>query len=497
MKLLDRLGYTVDRALGVLNPAAALRRAEARRQSSAFFERMYAAARPTKDASGWRPIDPDVNTAIRTSAQPVRARVRQLVRDFAYFDRAVRLSSALVVGEGIRLQAHFYDAAGKALTDVNSRIESAWLRWCEQCDFAGRLNFAEMQELAERQRMECGEYLFVLRYDKRNFTLQAVESDRLTTVGAIPDKGNELDSGIEYDAVTGEVKYYWITQGSYLLKTVRVPAQFVIHGFRTLRPGQLRGISPLASSVLIAGDLAELLDSELDATRLTSKWLGFVTSNDVPGFQDARKDSTAKGRHVEFLDNCQLEYLRNGDSIELAKMSRQGDTFEPFLCFNLRTLAVGAGLTYELLTGNYDHISYSNLRGIRLDLATTLRPTQLFHINHLCRPVFEHWLRWVMLAQPSLLPSSLQPLQPWNHRWIAPGMESADPLKEIKAFADEMALGVRSPQEWCARRGRDLEDVLDEIAEARQMAEERGISLGDVSTAMASNPAALEDNDNA
>lgn len=37
--------------------------------------------------------------------------------------------------------------------------------------------------------------------------------------------------------------------------------------------------------------------------------------------------------------------------------------------FNLRTLAVGTGLTYELLTGDYDQISYSNLRGIRLDLA--------------------------------------------------------------------------------------------------------------------------------
>lgn len=46
-------------------------------------------------------------------------------------------------------------------------------------------------------------------------------------------------------------------------------------------------------------------------------------------------------------------------------------------------------------------------------------------------------------------------------------MESPDPLKEINAFRAEVALGVRSPQEIATRRGRDYDEVVDEIAEAK------------------------------
>ncbi len=230
---------------------------------------------------------------------------------------------------------------------------------------------------------------------------------------------------------------------------------------------------------MVAGDLAELLDSELDATRLQSKYLGFVQSNDPVGFQADRK---AAGRRAEHLSNATLEYLRAGDSVTLAQINRQSGTFEPFLRFNLRTLAVGTGLTYELLTGDYDQISYSNLRGIRLDLAQALKPAQENHIRWLCRPVFRDWLKVESLRRPELAPAFAM-LEPWSDKWIAPGMESPDPLKEINAFRAEVALGVRSPQEIAARRGRDYDEVVDEIAEAKTKAESKGLGFGDIFTA--------------
>lgn len=70
-----------------------------------------------------------------------------------------------------------------------------------------------------------------------------------------------------------------------------------------------------------------------------------------------------------------------------------------------------------------------------------------------------------------------------SDKWIAPGMESPDPLKEINAFRAEVALGVRSPQEIAARRGRDYDEVVDEIAEAKTKAESKGLGFGDIFTA--------------
>ena len=74
-------------------------------------------------------------------------------------------------------------------------------------------------------------------------------------------------------------------------------------------------------------------------------------------------------------------------------------------------------------------------------------------------------------------------------------MESIDPLREVKARIDEIRAGLRSPQEYAQARGRDLEDILSELAQAKELAEEKGLTLDlfQLSTAVANNPAAVTD----
>lgn len=470
-------GGALDRLVGLFSPERQCRRMLARDA----VRSLYAAARPTADAGGWLPLDDGINTIIRGSEATVRARVRQLVRDFPYFKRVVDVRQAFVIGDGIRLQSRMYvPGSSKLDRERNTRIEEAWAEWTMRADIGQRMTFTDVQALADKQLLECGEYFFVLRADRKRFALQPVESDRLTSYGVKTPDANAVERGIEYERATGRVVAYHFDDGDFTRRVVRVQAEKVLHGFETLRPGQMHGISPLVSCVMVAGDLSELIDSELESTKMQSKIFGFVQSNDIAGFQDSRKpQGRATKRSTEYLANATLEYLRTGDTVTLAKTDRQGTTFEPFLKFNLRTLSVGSRITFELLTGDYDNISYSNLRGIRLDLARMLQPEQRHHITWLCRPAFEAWLRWASLSDPRLWPADGR-LSPWNHFWIPPGMESADPLKEIQAFIEEVNLGVRSPQEIAARRGRDLEDVMDEIGEARSMAAARGMDLGDV-----------------
>lgn len=504
MSITQGIGRAVDGLLGAISPRYALSRIVARQRLD-FARRMYAAARPTDDAGGWLPLDEGPNAAIRSSSTTVRARVRQLVRDFPYFARAVDVSTAFVVGAGIRLQVRLYTTDRKNRqkldTKANAAIEEAWERWAEKADTSGRMSFCELQELAERQRLECGEYFFVKRIIDGELRLQPIEPDRLTSLGVTPAAGCDIEQGIEFDLTTGApVAYHFLDDqftadtlysNRYRMRTVRVPAEQMIHGYKVLRPGQMRGISQLVSAVMVAGDLADLLDSELAATRLQSKYLGFVTSSDLPGFQEKRGVKRGPdGRAIQHADMAAVEYLRNGETITLSKMDRQGVTFEPFLKFNLRTLAIKANLTTELITGDYTGISYSNLRGIRQDLAVMLAPTQNDHIKWLCKPTFSAWLDLTRLKNPRLLPYP-RILQPWEAKWMAPGQEPVDPLKEINAFKAEFGLKVRSPQEWAARRGRDFEEVIDECKQAQEMAQERGLSLDAAATPVKTNPAAI------
>lgn len=489
----DRVGFAVDRALSLVAPSWSRNRMNARLQISDLNMRMYAAAKATQDVGGWVPYDGDVNSLIRTSSPQVRARARQLVRDFPYAKRAIKLREALVIGGGIRMQPRIRDNRGKLDPKANNIFESAFARWAEKASVCGKLSFEELQNLSERQSFECGEYFFIKRYlrgVKNPFRLQPIEADRLTGFTTTPAaKGCVIDSGIEYEKSTGRVVAYHFTDEGYSAKTIRVPAEFVIHGYEVERPEQLRGISPIASAVMVAGNLADLLESELEAMRMATRYVAFVRTTNLPGHQQgARKDKN--GNVVQHYDHATIQYLQNGDDVTLAKVDRQSGTFEPYVKFNVRTFAVGCGLTYELVSGDYDKISYSNLRGIRLDLSLTIKPIQRARIKQFCRPVSAVWLNSAMLVDPALIPLARR-LTPSCVRWIPPGMESPDLLREVKAHADEFKMGTRSPQEICAARGRPYSEVLDEILEAKEMAEERGLTFGDVAAHLKTNPAAL------
>jgi capsid protein len=90
----------------------------------------------------------------------------------------------------------------------------------------------------------------------------------------------------------------------------------------------------------------------------------------------------------------------------------------------------------------------------------------------------------------------INPRPYYRAEYIPPGMEPVDPLRESKANRDDVAAGLRSPQEIVGKRGRELEHVYDEIAEAQELAEERGLILDTGNTALASAPSALDAGEN-
>lgn len=69
--------------------------------------------------------------------------------------------------------------------------------------------------------------------------------------------------------------------------------------------------------------------------------------------------------------------------------------------------------------------------------------------------------------------------------------EAVDRLRDSKADRDDVAALHRSPQEVIGGRGKQAEDVLDQIAEFRDMCAARNLDPSFVSTALANNPAAV------
>lgn len=485
-------------------------KAKAGRQDRRGMLLRYAAAKSGRLVGDWFPVGQDVNALISHASPIVRSRMRQLVRDFPPFARAVSALVKFTVGTGVQFQSHVLTPDGDPDRAARTGIEEFWRVFCDECDASAspslRMSLHELAALAKRQDEEQGEFLCVFqeRTDRKGylpFGLTFYESDRLSSLGARPDAGRDVVDGVEFDKRTGALTAFYIEDDAYTRRVTRVPAEQCVFGLDRKRVGQLRGITPFAPAMLLARDLSAMMSAELDAAKLASKWLAIVTVKD-PGNQPVVNATTTDedGRRIEEMENAIIDYLEPGEDIKIQSHTRGGDTFQSFCQFLLRLIAITRDLPYDLLSGDTTGVNYSTLRVSRNDFAHALAPDQQRIISQFYRPVFRRALESAVLHGRVRLPGYWS--DPWKYEralWIPPGMKPVDPLREFKAKVEAINAGLISPQQAIMEIGGDPERTLAEIAAWRGMCREYGLdfseSVKDVSTAMQNNPAALDGDD--
>ena len=131
---------------------------------------------------------------------------------------------------------------------------------------------------------------------------------------------------------------------------------------------------------------------------------------------------------------------------------------------------------------------------IRNDFNHQLKPVVARHINQYCQPTAAPVIEAAALAGKLQLPDFFSRRDHYlKIEWQPPGTESIDPGRETKSTINQIKSLLRSPQEVTRARGRDYEEVLREIKAARDLAEQYGLTMEEVSTALANNPAAVEE----
>ena len=499
------LSRLIDGAVGIFSPGAALRRQFYReRLLTQKRTAQYAAAKTSRLTGTWSPADSSVNDIIRASSPAVRARVRQLVRDFPIFSRAVQVLIDKAIGPGLVFQSRATTADGQSIDeDLASAIESAFNFWADQCDIAGQLHFYEFMELAKRQEFENGEFLIVKRRSRSQkrylpFAIQLVESDWLTGTPNYKIPSNSIvDQGVEYNRQTGERVAYHFTDPDGWGKSVRVPANQIIHGFHTLRPGQLRGISSFAPGVLLAHDLSEYLDAEIDTAKLAAKYLAFVKRNDPASRTSLLEEGTGEdqGKKIDEMENAIIEYLATGEDITIAHNPKPGSNFPPTVKLMLRMFSATTNVPYELLSFDYEGLSYSSSRISRSDFNNFLRPIIDRHVRRFCNPIFYPFMESAIMREKIPVPAQgffNNPARFLAAEWQPPGVDYVDPLRESKAHISEKDALLRSPQEIARARGRDYATIVKELKQAKKLIEDAGLEIISASTAVGNNPAAIE-----
>lgn len=436
----------------------------------------YAAGRPRFGQRGWRAPPSGPNAEIQRGLQYLRDRSRQMVRDNPYATRAVAVTVAHQIGTGIT--ARINDAA----------VQSMWDDWAKRCDHDGLNDLYGLMEMAARVVVEGGEALIRLRVVSRAearrrrlpipLTLQVMEGDMLplsTTYLAPPRR---IDQGVEFNADGTRAAYHLLSQhpgevmgllGEPIGRLERVPAEQIIHLFRALRPGQVRGVPAFAPVLLRMKQLDDYEDATLEKAKAESL-LGVFISGPEPIDPPTLPGGTPEEIPSFELFPGMVHNLPGGSEPKFLTPGGAGG-FEPFALHQLMAIAAGVHVTYDQITGDLRQANYSSLRAGKIEFRRKIEADQwLMFIPRMCQPL---WDAWESLA--AVTPA--WPVGGVSVEWQPPRFEMIDPAKEIDAAKQAVRSGFETWDQAVSSFGYDPAKQADEIARANARFDDRGLVL--------------------
>ncbi|MBK7660263.1 MAG: phage portal protein [Betaproteobacteria bacterium] len=457
---------------------------------------LFGGGTPTYDGVGsgrraiaWQVANPGAIAALAFSQNELRAKSRDLVRRNAWAAAGVEAFVANAIGTGIKPQSMVADLT------LREAIHALWWDWCEAADAAALTDFYGLQALACRAMVEGGEALVRLRYRRVEdrlpvaLQLQVLEPEHLpATMNTELPSGNVVRAGIEFDRLGRRVAYHLYRShpedgalapmsGTGGMQTVRIPASEVIHLFRPLRPGQLRGEPWLARALVKLNELDQYDDAELVRKKTAAMFAGFVTRLAPEDNLLGEGQSDATGVSFAGLEPGTMQLLEPGEDVKFSQPADVGASYSEFLRMQFRAVAAAMGITYEMLTGDLTQVNYSSIRAGLLEFRRRCEALQHSVIVHqLCRPVWQAWMEQAALEGVLALPAFSRRRREYSAvKWIPQGWQWVDPKKEFDAMVTAIRAGLLSRSEAISAFGYDAEDIDREIAADNARADALGL----------------------
>lgn len=424
----------------------------------------YEAAGRGPRLSRWSARTGSIQSDTRRGLAVLRARSRDMAQNNGWAEAAHREIPANIIATGITPHVNLPDR------DSRAPLESELKAFFDStaCDYDGRNNLYGLQTLVMRSVVEAGEALVVRRRVPRNripVQFQILEPDYLdTSKDQIIDDSTRIIQGVEYR--NGRRVAYWLfaehpsdTLLSYkATASRRVPAADVLHIFRMIRPGQVRGVPWGAPVLLRLKDFDETADARVVQQKIAASFgifwtdpAGEVDEDDIP----------------ERVTPGLIQKLPNGSEIKMAQPPNL-DGFPDYGVFTAHEIAAGYGVPYSVLTGDVRQVNFSsgrmgdrafnrNIKGWQRDIV----------VSQLC----EGLGRWFTEA------AELRGIEVAPIKWQLPKREMTDPAREVPPIIAKVRAGLCSLPEAIRQEGYDPDDVIEEIANFNNLLDESELVL--------------------
>lgn len=461
----------LESGIARLSPTWALSRARAR----AAWEVMqsvklgYDAAQVGRRAAHWRASSGSANSEVVPALSRVRNRSRDMVRNNPYARSAIQKLVARSIGTGI-------------MARPPANVLPVWKEFVEVADFEGQHDLYGLQSLMGRTVFESGECLVQrVRGTKTSAPLQVrvLEPDYLDDLKfGSQANGNFIIAGIEITPA-GQRVAYWLydhhpgdmAQLAKTWQSRRVPASEVLHVYEKERPGQLRGMPRLATSLMRLREVDEYQDAVMMRKKIEACFAAFVSGDNTNGtLVDGKLVTTdADGRRGETLSPGMIMYGKAGEQITFG--SPGGISKDEYTTDQLHAIAAGAGVTYEQMSGDYSQVTYLSARAAQLELRELVEMFRWIHFIPMgCNGIW----RWFLDAYYTTgrLRTDAYPAE-----WTAPAFPWIDPQKDVQAAKEEVKGGLTSLSRQIRARGEDPDEVFKELAEEREKLKKLGIKV--------------------
>ncbi|MCG9891093.1 MAG: phage portal protein [Thermosynechococcaceae cyanobacterium MS004] len=433
------------------------------------------------------------------SLQVLRNRSRDLARNFDIVNGLYTTMPNNIIGTGMTFQAKVLKGDGqKDLDDkLNARIEEEFRWWCEarNCHTGGQLSFADIEYIIWRSVIEAGE-IFV-RFIPQAFGesqiplgLEILEAEQLAEdyFVAAKDGQNAIFNGIEMDQWGRPVAYwFWpnnpsdwrMVRSATGLKAFRVPANEVLHIYRSLRPNQHRGVPWLYCSLITMQHIRRYIEGEVVAARLQNAIAGFIKrpESELPPNPNDEDDLNDE-QNLEDIAPGAIEYLNPGEDFVGFAPNRPNSDAVAFIQEMQRGLSAGQGISFEGVSRNFSQTNYSSARAAKREEERTYKIHQAASIQQLETRVYKKWLDFAVLSGVVSIPKyELRKRFYQRHIWRPQGWDWVDPEKDIKASILALRAGLTSYSDVLGDRGQDVEEVWEMLAHETALAEKLNITL--------------------
>jgi lambda family phage portal protein len=464
--------------------------------SAAPLTPAHYAARVGRRLSSWRPPSSGPNSIVAASGPELLRRSRDLRRNNPHAARAMSLLTTHIVGMGIKPRSLCKHAGTRdALTEL-------WADWCALADADSSLDFYGLQALAVAELVEAGESFARLRPRRLSdglpvpLQVQLIPTEQLPLDYTLPNGPTTITQAIERNPIGARIAF-WVypehpgdrtfAMGSLSgLTPVRISANDICHLFDAGRIGQQRGLPWLSSTMTTLHQLWQYTDAELLRKQLTTAIVGFVrkpVAEDVmPASLEAQFGTVESSEEGKPADVTQepgtMQYLEAGQEVVFNNPPDVGNNFDAFLAATFRSVAAGAGVLYEDLSGDWRSM---NDRTYRAAFNTFKRQVRMWQWNLVCQqfniPIWNRFIDFAVASGALRQPKSVDDADIRRVEWRPERWDYIQPVQDLEATALAIGLGLTSRSGEISERGDDPEVVDAQIAADREREDALGLEF--------------------